>query len=137
MGSGFAVKYGYIQTYTAGAQIYRGATIAIRLGDGLAYPAVDDAADTYKQVVVGFAMEDAAASAEVRVRSDGKLKRAIIGSPAVTVGRLACVYDDESVQLYSSGHDIIVGRITEDTGGGEVYIDLLDRPARKATSAYD
>lgn len=138
IGSTFAAKFGTIQKYVAGAAIFRGATVAIRQGDGLAYPATDDTSDTYKQLVVGYAMEAAAIGASIRVRQDGKLKRKISGSPAVVVGRLACIKDDETVQLYGAlSCKVVVGRITEAVGSIEVFVDFTNRPARLASSAND
>jgi len=136
MGTNLAAKFGNIQTYTAGAAIYRGATVALKLTDGKVYPAEADSDDSEKYLVVGFAMEAAAVDGdEIRVRQDGKLKRGLQG--VAVAGKLACVYDDETVQVYDSTHKIIVGRINELIGSTGVYVDLEDRPARLASSEYD
>ncbi len=140
IGSTFAAKFGTIQTYTAGASIYRGATVVIRQTDGLAYPAVEDIADTFKQLVVGYAQEAAETAASIRVRMDGKLRRVFSGGgePADYIGRLACVKDDESVQIYDAGTGkTVAGRITEKISATAVYVDFTDRPIRLATSAND
>lgn len=141
IGSNLAAKYGYIQQYTAGAAIFRGATVALRLAtaDDKVYAAVDDTTDTYKQLVVGFAMEAAAANAAIRVRQDGKLKRQFPSMPASIIGRLGCIKDDQSVQLWSAGSTCkaVVGRISEKISTTEVYVDLADRPARLATKLTD
>jgi len=138
IGSNLAAKFGFIQSYVAGGAIFRGATVALRLavGDDKVYPAVDDPTDTYGQLVVGFAMEAAAGDGStIRVRQDGKLKRKFPSMPSSVIGRLACIKDDESVQLYGSGTcKVVVGRITEKASSTDVYVDFLDRPLRLATS---
>jgi len=139
VGSNLQAKMGDIQAYTVGtgANIYRGALVAIRLTDGCAYQAVNDVNDEYKQLIVGYALE-AKTSGEVRVRRDVKLRLNFNGviSPTV-VGRLACLYDDETVQLYDPTKcRVVVGRISEITGN-QVYVDLRERPNRIATGLYD
>lgn len=141
MGSNLAAKFGYIQAYTAGAAIYRGATVVLRLsltGDKV-YMASNDTSDTYKELVVGWAMEAAAADGDtIRVRQDGKLKRKFPSMPTSIIGRLACVLDNESVQLYGVGTcKTVVGRITEKANSTEVFVNLADRPLRVATSLVD
>lgn len=139
LGSNLAAKFGSIQSYSpVGAQIYGGATVVVRLTDGKIYPAVDDTADTHKQLVLGIALEDAAVGASVRVRQDGKFKRQLTGSPSNVIGRLACVYDDETVQLYDvAGCKVVVGRITEWPTSIEVFVNLEDRPVRLAVTEHD
>lgn len=141
MGSNLAAKFGYIQTYSAGGQIWRGGLVVLRLAaapngsDDKVYAAIEDTADTYKQLVLGFAMEAAVTDAAVRVRQDGKYKLLFPGlDPADSViGRLACIKDDNSVQLYGAGTGkVVVGRITEKTLTA-VFVDLADRPLRLAT----
>lgn len=140
IGSNLACKFGYIQTYTAGAQIFRGATVALRLttADDKVYPATDDTGDVYGQLVVGFAMEAAIAGAAIRIRQDGKLKRKFPSMPSSVIGRLACIKDDESVQLHgASTCKAVVGRISEKPNSTEVFVDLADRPMRLATGLAD
>jgi hypothetical protein len=141
VGSSLEMKFGTIQAYELGvdAIIYRGALVVVRQTTGLAHAAIRDTADAYKQVFVGVALEAktyVAAGDLVRVRLDGKLKCKWQGGTAY-VGRLACLFDDETVQPYSTEEsNVIVGRITEVLSSGtEVYVDLLDRPGRVATSA--
>jgi len=141
LGSNLAAKFGRIQAYTAGEAIFRGATVALRLNlaDDKVYAAVDDPLDVRKQLVIGFAMEAAAADgASIRVRQDGKLRRAFPSIPASVIGRLACIKDDQSVQLWSAGSTckVVVGRITEKSAT-QVFVDFTDRPARLATSLTD
>lgn len=141
MGSNLAAKFGYIQTYTAGAVIYRGAIVVLRLAtaDDKVYAAVDDPTDAYKQLVLGFAMEAAAADgAAIRIRQDGKFRLQFPSIPESVIGRLACIKDDESVQLWTAGSTckVVVGRITE-KAATTVYVDLSDRPVRLATSLTD
>ena len=105
----------------------------------LLIPIVDGKTDAYKQLVLGFAMEAAAADgAAIRVRQDGKLRLQFPSIPASVIGRLACIKDDESVQLWTAGSTCkaVVGRITEKTTT-TVYVDLSARPARLATSLTD
>lgn len=142
LGSNLAAKFGFIQAYTSGAAIFRGATVALRLAvaDDKIYPAVDDPSDTYKQLVVGWALEQASAADQtIRVRQEGKLKRDFPSMPSSVIGRLACVKDDISVQLWTSGSTckVVVGRITEKVSSTAVFIDLRDRPVRLATSLVD
>lgn len=138
VGSSQAAKFGYIQGYIAGAAIFRGALVVLRLitADDKVYAAVDDPTDTYGQFVLGFALEAAAADgASIRVRQDGRLKLKFPNMPASVIGRLACIKDDESVQLWSAGSTckVVVGRITEKSST-HVFVDLADRPMRLATS---
>jgi len=157
IGSNFAAKFGQIQAYPValGVTIYRGATVVIHgAGDseGYAGPATDDTADTLKQIVVGIAEEkkDNSASAvngqdsdgktiTVRVRQDGKVKRKFPSNLPACVGKLACVKDDETVQLYVDGTECntVVGRITEQSGSQNVFVNFDDRPMRLATGLND
>jgi len=136
IGSTLTAKCGNIQTYKVGSQhIWRGATVAVHLDDGLAYPATDS--DEGHPVVVGVALEEGKPGGEVRARNDLKYKRSAANPSQNWVGKLACVADDESVQLPSTAvAKIVVGRITEVEEDG-VYVDFQDRPARVATSDYD
>lgn len=139
MGSRFEAKFGSIQTYIAGGAIFYGATVVIRLNDTneYVYAAVDDPTDAYKQLVVGWATESAVLGDRIRIRREGKIKRSIPYMPSVVVGRLACIKDDENVQLYgSSTCRVVVGRITEKTADA-VFVDFLDRPVRLATSLLE
>jgi hypothetical protein len=139
-GSNQAAKFGTIQTYIAGAPIFRYALVVVRLGDSKVYPAVEDITDAYKQVVIGFATEQVtAANLAIRVRREGHYLLTLAGSPAQAIGRLACIKDDNTVQLWADdGHSYqVVGRITEKPDAVSVYVDLLDRPQRLATSAYE
>ncbi len=138
MGSILLAKFGNIQTYPAGGVIWRGGLVVVNLVDGKAYAASDtaDNGDVTRLVVVGWAQEAAVADGEVRVRQDGKLERVWQGSSAgKKPGRLACVYDDATVQAASTGK-IVVGRITE-VSTTKVYVDLEDKPVRIATGSYD
>jgi len=142
MGSNLAAKFGAIQTYTAGAAIYRGALVVLRLAtaDDKVYAAANDTTDVLKQFVLGWAMEAAAADGDsIRIRQDGKFKLQFPSMPASVIGRLACVLDDNSVQLWSAGSTCkaIVGRITQKPSTTEVFVNLSDRPARLATSLID
>ncbi len=138
MGSILQAKFGNIQNYVAGGTIWRGGTVVLNLVDGLAYAATDtaDDGDVTRLLVVGFAQEAALVGEDIRVRQDGKLERVWQGSSAgKKPGRLACVYDDATVQAASAGK-VVVGRITE-VGTTKVYVDLVDRPVRIATGSYD
>lgn len=141
VGSSLAAKFGNIQSYTAGGVIWRGAIVVLRLAtaDDKVYAAVDDPTDTYKQLVVGFAQEAAVAEGSIRVRQDGKLKLKFAAAmPDSVIGRLACIKDDENVQLYGeSTCKVAIGRITERATSTEVYVNLVDRPTRLATSLLD
>ena len=141
MGSNLAAKFGYIQTYTAGGEIWRGGLVVLRLADTTddkVYAAEDDADDSLKQLVLGFAMEAAVADASIRVRQDGKYRLAFPSIPASVIGRLACIKDDNNVQLWNAGSTckVVVGRVTEKSST-HVFVDLSDRPARLATSLAD
>jgi hypothetical protein len=139
-GSNFEVKFGKIQTYKSGAQIYRGALCAVRLTDGKVYPAVSDIPDTFKQLVVGFSMESVtAADMDIRIRREGKIRLRIAGNPSGAAGKLACILDDESVQLWSASGTctVVVGRITERPSSTTAFVDLEDRPYRLASGAND
>jgi len=138
MGSILQVKFGNIQNYVAGGTIWRGSLVVLNLVDGLAYAATDtaDDGDVTRLLMVGFAQEKALVSEDIRVRQDGKLERTWQGSSAgKKPGRLACVYDDATVQAASAGK-VVVGRITE-VGTTKVFVDLVDRPVRIATGSYD
>lgn len=138
MGSILQAKFGNIQNYTAGGTIWRGGLVVLNLVDGLAYAATDtvDDADVTRLLVVGFAQNAALVGEDIRVRQDGKLERVWQGSSTgKKSGRLACVYDDATVQAASSGK-VVVGRITE-VGSTKVFVDLVDRPVRIATGSYD
>lgn len=141
MGSNLAAKFGYIQTYTAGEAIFRGALVVLRLitADDKVYAAVDDPLDVLGQLVLGFAMEAAAAAnASIRVRQDGKFRLGFPSIPTSVIGRLACIKSDNEVQLWSAGSTckVVVGRITEKSLE-HVFVDLGDRPARLATKLTD
>ena len=140
MGSNLQAKFGYIQTYVAGGVIWRGGLVVLRLAtaDDKVYAAVDDPLDVRKQLVLGFAMEAAVADAAVRIRQDGKFRLKFPSIPASVIGRLACIKDDESVQLWSAGSTcpVVVGRITEKSST-HVFVDLADRPARIAETLTD
>ena len=136
MGSNLSTKFGNIQAYTAGGTIWRGSLVALNLTDGLAYAAEADADDSEKYLIIGWAMEAAVITGIIRVRTDGKLKCSWAGGDSGKLsGRLACVYDDETVQAAANGL-IAVGRIT-DISSTSVYVDLEDRPVRLATGLYD
>ena len=138
IGSQLRIKFGTIQQYTAGGAIFKGATVVLRLAtaDDKVYAAVDDTADVYNQLVVGFSQEEATADGDtIRVRRDGKLMREFPSIPSSVVGRLACIKDDESVQLFGVATcKVVVGRISEVISATQVYVDLTDRPIRLATS---
>jgi len=138
LGSNLAAKFGNIQSYTAGGTIWRGGLVVLNLCDGKAYAATAtaDNGDVTRFLIAGYALEAAVADGTVRVRQDGKLKRNWQGSDAGKLcGRLACVYDDMTVQAASSGR-IVVGRITE-TSATQVFVNLEQRPVRIATGSYD
>lgn len=142
LGSTHTSKYGTIQTYKVGAatHIYRYATVVVR-DDGYLYPAEEDISDTLKQIVIGIAQEEinntgSAGAKSCRVRNDGKVRRAFAGSASQsTIGKLACIQDDQTVQIYQAvgaGH-VVMGRVTEVISAAEVYVDIIDRPLRLAT----
>lgn len=138
MGSILQAKFGNIQAYPAGGTIWRGGLVVLNLADGKAYAATDtaDNGDVTRLLVVGWAQEAAVADGEIRVRQDGKLKVKWQGSSTgKKPGRIACVFDDATVQAASSGK-VVVGRITE-VGSTYVFVDLEDRPVRIATGSYD
>lgn len=139
MGSLFNWKAGTIQTYTAGGTVWYGGLVVVKIGDGLVYAAEDDTDDSEKQIVIGYALESKVSGEKIRIRSDGKLKRIIVGTPAVVLGRLALIKDDETVQLYVDGTEctVVVGRIVESVSSTEVFVNLDDRPKRLATSVND
>lgn len=138
IGSTLAAKYGEMQAFTAGGTIWRGSTVAIKQTTGLAHAAEDDPDDSEKQVVVGVAQEAAVVTGTVRVRQDGKWKRKTATDFTGKGGSLACVKDDETVQLYGAlTCQVVVGRITEIVSTTEAYIDFTDRPSRLASGAYD
>ena len=145
LGSTYESKYGTIYSYKVGASthIWRYATIVVH-ADGYAYQAIEDVSDTYKQVVIGIAQEEIdnstgiAGAKTVRVRREGRAKRFFAGSVAQAVlGKLACILDDQTVQLYTSGATgkIVMGRIVELINSLEVYVDIMDRPVRLSTGA--
>lgn len=140
-------KEGTIQRYSVagGVKIYSGALLTVALAGataGYARPAAGTDGGL-EQIFIGIAQEGADATLlasgalYVRVRENLKwycLKASPIQSD---VGKLACVYDDETVQLYDAANDnIVVGRITE-IEGNNVYVNTADRPARVAVSASD
>jgi len=139
--SKLAAKFGTIQTYTVNAtevEIFRGATVVLRLTDGLAYPAVDDIEDTHKQVVVGIARENKKVGS-IRVEEVKRIKRDCPGCDQTYVGRIACVKDDQTVQLYGlSTCKVVVGRISEiAVEGVSVFVDLTCRLSRLVVGPYD
>jgi len=150
LGSLLAVKEGDIQAFTLGTgvatagSIWRGGLVAIRLTDGKAYPAVDNIADTYKQFVVGYSLEHPITIGDkiptiVRVRTNGHFRLKIAGViTAADVGKLACLKDDETVQLYDLAKTkVVVGRIREVIDTTYVYVDLDIHHSRLATGTYD
>ncbi len=139
IGSNLKAKFGNIRLFTVGSvKIWSGATVVLRLTDGLAYPATEDVPDTNKQLVVGWALEKGEPGATVRVRSDGALARQFPGVTTADIGRLALVKDDETVHTYSAdAGKIVCGRITSiAVEGTEVFVDFTDRPLRVANSLY-
>ena len=156
IGSQHAAKYGEIQTYpvAAGVHIYRFATVVLHgagTHEGYAAPATDDTADTLKQLVVGIAQEERDNSASstdgvdstgkiilVRVRQEGRVRRSFPSNTVTCVGKLACVADDETVQLYDAAKTkVVVGRITERIDEQNVFVKFDDRPTRLAVGAND
>lgn len=143
IGGSQGAKFGDIRGYTMGnQQIWNGALVVVRLVDGLAYPAVEDIGDELKQVVIGWALESKAPSSPpgiVRVRADGQYKLKFPGVDSTAIGKLALVFDDETVQLYDADHGAtVVGRITAiATIGLEVFVDLRNSPSRLADGIYD
>lgn len=145
IGSNLAMKIGSMQTLLMATNqiIYRGGLVAVRLTDGLAYPAVDDVNDTYKQIIMGVAWEhkdsEDSTTMTVRARLEGKYLLKFPGCDQSCIGRLALLKDDETVQTYSSNQTkVVVGRIFEFGVEGEsVYVNLLDRPSRIASSLYE
>jgi hypothetical protein len=145
LGSKFEATFGNIQTLTLGPtadEIFRGATVVIRLTDGYAYPAEDDPSDTLKQVVVGIARENKSAAdgdETVRVETIMKIKRLLPGAAQEHIGKLALVKDDQTVQTYSAGVcKVVVGRISSLGDLAEsVFVDLGQRPVRLASSLYE
>ena len=125
----------------AGCHIYRGATIVVRQISGYAFPAADDTTDAYKQVVVGWAREEVDNSTgsngakTVRIQNDGHQKRSFAGAAQSSVGKLAVIVDDDSVQTYTLGSTaVVVGRITKLAGTNFVYVNFGDRPIRIVTN---
>ena len=108
LGSTLTAKYGNIRSFTCGAAIYRGATVALRLTDNMAYPAVEDTTDMYKQLIVGWALEKGVAGKSIRVRSDGALVRQFPGVDSSSIGKLSLIKDDETVHTYSSNAGKVV-----------------------------
>ena len=158
LGSKYCEKYGAIQTYQIGGSchIYAGATVVLNLYDGYVYPALDATDATrntvvHKDLVVGVAQEElnnsdnskSGSARNIRVRRDSKVLRTINGSwtPNGTdqpVGKLACVYDDQTVQLFSGVTPMIVcGRITEIIDNNTVWVDYSDRPQRTTSNVLD
>lgn len=147
-------KYGSIQTYRVAEDsgtIYRGAIVVVRLADATdayagvytlyrgVWPAILDATDAQKQFVLGIAQEKKTADNLIRIRQDGKIRLAISNADRTMVGKLACITDDETVQLYtaSGASNVVVGRISEIIDTTAVFVDFTDRPVRVATGAYD
>jgi hypothetical protein len=100
---------------------------------------VNDPTDVYKQIVRGYAMEASTPGSTVRLRGDGKLLMKFMGENiAGSLGKIVCVYDDETCQLWSAeGRKVAIGRVDQIVGFDSVYVNLMDRPARLATSIYD
>jgi hypothetical protein len=144
IGTTLRAKFGFVQAYPVkgGVHIFRGATIAVALAGasaGYALPAINEAADVSKLLVVGIAWEeidatDTANGAKiVRVRSDLKIVRKKASAVAGDVGKLAVVVDDEAVslpQVAGANSNVVVGRISELRDSASVYVDLLDHPYR-------
>lgn len=147
LGSTHGAKFGTIQTYkvAAGEHIYRYATVVIKQSDGYLYAAVEDTSDAEKQIVVGFSLEEGDNSSgingakSVRARLEGRLRRNFDGSATqADIGSLACIKDDQTVQRYGAlTGKIVLGRISEVIDGNTVFVNLLDKPLRLATSAND
>ena len=141
-GSTLAVKDGTIFQYlmAPNQKIFWGSLVALR-ADGLMYSAVEDVTDTYQQVVRGFAMEskdttDGSTTTNIRCRRDMRksLNFQNIFNQNI-VGKLGCLKDNNTVQLYDVAEcKVVVGRITAQDGVN-VYVDLSDQPSRIATSA--
>ena len=146
LGSTYGAKFGTVQTYKvgAGAHIYRFGTVALQ-NDGYLYPAIEDISDANKQIVVGVAQEEmdnssgASGAKNCRVRREGRIKRMYAGSATQTVvGKLACIQDDQTVQLYGvSTTQVVMGRITEIFTTSSVYVDMIQQHQRLATDAND
>ena len=70
---------------------------------------------------------------------EGRVRRQYAGTATqAQVGKLACIKDDQTVQLYGAlTTKVVVGRITEIFSTSEVYVDLMQFPARLATDAND
>jgi hypothetical protein len=139
IGSNLKAKFGNIRAYTVGSEtIWGGGTVVLR-SDGLAYPGVEDDTDTYKQLVVGWALEKGIPGATIRVRSDGQLLRRFPGVTTAAIGKLALIKDDETVHTYAANvGKVVCGRITSIlTEGLEVFVDFSDRPSRVASNLYE
>jgi hypothetical protein len=145
IGTLFEAKVGTIYTFPIGTgiHIYRYALVCVRLtgaGAGMAYPAIEDAADAYKQVFVGFAMEEKSATGDsVRTRKDGRVRLNLPGADSTYVGKLACIKDDCTVQLWTSGSTgkVVVGRIVSLPSLGYVFVDINTWLPRLATTLTD
>lgn len=137
-GSQLQVKFGTLQTYVSGEAFYRGAIIALRLDAGKVYAVAEDDSDTNKQLVVGYSREQAkAADEDIRIQREGRFLLGFTGGTPV-LGSLACVFDDNTVQAYDAAKgNIVVGRILQVLSNTQVYVDVGDRPKRKAESIYD
>jgi hypothetical protein len=101
-----------------------------------------------KQLFVGYSYEqkkyESGPTAEniLRVRLESRFRLQWTGASPPVRGMLACVADDNTVQAYKAPLDdnpypnIVGGRIV-DVEGSLVYVDLLWRPARVASSLFD
>lgn len=146
LGSIYGAKFGTIQTYkvAAGEHLWRFATMCVR-SNGYLYAAIEDISDTEKQLVVGLALEEIDnrsgidGAKECRVRREGRIRRQFAGSAIqVTIGKLALIKDDQTVQVYGANDGkIVMGRITEIFSVSEVYVDLMMQPKRVAEAIND
>ena len=139
-------KSGIIRTYYAatGEIFWAGSLVVISLTDGFVYVAVADTDDSEGFLSVGYALEDVDNSSGIdgalslRVRADGQYGLKFQGIATGKEGRLACIKDDETVQVYGAGTTkVVVGRIVSVRDATYVYVDLADKPLRIATSAND
>jgi hypothetical protein len=145
-GSNFTTRVGDIQAYNiGGTTFYRGAVCVIRLSSGTLYMADGtDTTDTLKQIIVGYAMEGYPITSlttqptQLRVNKSGQILLKFNGIATGSEGKLACIYDNDTVQLYGVNTcKVIVGRIMDVPDQTHVFVNLQDRPSRLATSLYD
>ena len=117
-------------TVDTGVTIYEGAFVFAKKADGTAVVA-SPAISTH--VFAGIAIQGATAGNRVRVKDRGKVRMAVTGASAASVGAIVYASADDTLTLTASTN-VPVGYITRYTGTGTTCIVEFRATAERDTN---